>query len=227
MMRAVVHSEVLLWSAGLCTAVQATQYIIPVGGPLSPPPPPRSHAPAPPSSLGSSRRGCTAAQPIGRTPEGTAPPRPRDRWPSPSTFGDTEEADRHLRSCLQSFGGAQSRDVLEVGEGDLKGRGVGGVGWNNPPPRVPLWSPPKAGQKKLSVNPLGAEGAEAKFWLSAPKIGRGGRGGRGPRGGGGGPLLLQCTAVLIHHRVSPPPAPRPRPPLHATRAHSAAHDTSM
>ena len=65
--------------------------------------------------------------------------------------------------------------------------GKGGFGWGPPPPRVPLWSPPKGGQKVLSSNPLGTEGAEAKLWLSASNIGRG--------GGGGGSM----------GRVTPPP----------------------
>ena len=30
--------------------------------------------------------------------------------------------------------------------------GGGGFGWDPPPPRVPLWSPPKAGQKILALN---------------------------------------------------------------------------
>ena len=47
-----------------------------------------------------------------------------------------------------------------------------------------LWSPPKAGQKNLGLNPLGTEGTEAKFWLSASNIGRGGGGEGGPGGGG-------------------------------------------
>ena len=37
------------------------------------------------------------------------------------------------------------RDVLEGGGGGVEGGG--GVGWDTPPPRVPLWSPPKAGRK--------------------------------------------------------------------------------
>ena len=69
--------------------------------------------------------------------------------------------------CSRAFlGGGGGRDVLEGG--------VGGSGWDTPPPRVPLWSPPKAGH-----TPLGTEGAEAKFWLSASNIGRGGGGGGG------------------------------------------------
>ena len=52
--------------------------------------------------------------------------------------------------------------------------GKGGLAGTPPPPRVPLWSPPKAGQNFLVLNPLDAE---AKFWLSASNIGRGGGGG--------------------------------------------------
>ena len=48
----------------------------------------------------------------------------------------------------------------------------------------PLWSTPKAGHESLRLNPLGAKGAEAKFWLSASNIGRGGGGGEGVQGGG-------------------------------------------
>ena len=53
---------------------------------------------------------------------------------------------------------------------------------------VPLWSPLQAGRKFASLNPLGAEGAEATFWLSASNIRGGGGGGEGSRGGevGGG-----------------------------------------
>ena len=58
---------------------------------------------------------------------------------------------------------------------------------------------PKAGRKFLTLNLLGTEGAEAKFWLSASNIGRGGG---GSRGGGVTPPcscgVLPCTAVLIH-----------------------------
>ena len=57
------------------------------------------------------------------------------------------------------------RDVLEGGEGGSEvGAGGGeGVPWDPPPPRGPLWSPPKAGRNFLSLNPLGTEGAEAKI----------------------------------------------------------------
>ena len=54
------------------------------------------------------------------------------------------------------------------------GGGGGGFGWDPAPPRVPLWSPSEAGQKFLSLNPLGTE---AKFRLPASNIGRGGGGG--------------------------------------------------
>ena len=40
------------------------------------------------------------------------------------------------------------------------------------------------GRPRRSLNPLGTEGAEAKFWLSASNIGRAGGVGRGPGGGG-------------------------------------------
>ena len=40
--------------------------------------------------------------------------------------------------------------------------------------------PAKGGPKSFSVNPLGTEGAEAKFGLSASNIGRGGGGGGAP-----------------------------------------------
>ena len=67
--------------------------------------------------------------------------------------------------------GVNPRDVLE------RGGGVeGGFGWDNPPPWVPLWSPPKAGRNFFSLNPLGTEGTEAKFWLSASNIWKGRRG---------------------------------------------------
>ena len=65
------------------------------------------------------------------------------------------------------------------GRGGLKGGGLAGT---PPPPWIPLWSPPKAGRRLLSFNPLGTE---AKFWPSASNIGRGGGGGK--RGEGGPP----------------------------------------
>ena len=95
------------------------------------------------------------------------------------------------------------RDVLEKGRegglgGDLKvGRGLAGT---PPPPRVPLWPPPKAGLKILSVNPLGAE---ATLWLSASNIGRGGGGeGGGSRGGGAPPAVYGRSNTSL-----PPPPP--------------------
>ena len=46
----------------------------------------------------------------------------------------------HFQPCGQP--------CIRRGEGGgLKGGGGGGFGWDAPPPRVPLWSPPKAGQK--------------------------------------------------------------------------------
>ena len=49
------------------------------------------------------------------------------------------------------------RDVLEGGEGGEGGSEKGGgVGWDPPPPRVPLWSPPKWGQGWWLSNGFGA-----------------------------------------------------------------------
>ena len=48
----------------------------------------------------------------------------------------------------------------------------------------------------LTLNPLGTEGAEAKFWLPASNIGR--VGGGGLKRGTPPPLLLRCTAVPTH-----------------------------
>ena len=69
--------------------------------------------------------------------------------------------------------------------------------WDNPPPWVPLWSPPKVGRKLSSLNPLGAKVPKQNFrcWPQTPE-GRGGE--EGGQGGGVAPLLLLCTAVLIH-----------------------------
>ena len=70
--------------------------------------------------------------------------------------------------------------VPAEGEGGWEG----GFGWDPPPPRVPLWSPPKPAQNFFILNLRGTEGTETKIWLSASNIGRGGGGSRG--GGGGG-----------------------------------------
>ena len=94
------------------------------------------------------------------------------------------------------------RDVLEGGEGEGEGEGSeeggGGFGWDPPPPRVPLWSPPKGGRKSLSLNPLVTEGAKADILAVSLKHWKWRRG--GPGGGG---YLLRCTAVLIHHCPGP------------------------
>ena len=99
----------------------------------------------------------------------------------------------------------RGRDVLARGEGGSEGGG--GVGWDTPPLGSPYGPRPKAGRKFLGSNPLGTEGAEANFRLSASNIGRGGGGGGG---GGTPPLLLRCTAVLIYPRGGGPLCTRQR-----------------
>ena len=84
--------------------------------------------------------------------------------------------------CVTCFCGLQSGiwgRGSSTRRGGGEGRGGGGFGWDPPLPRVPLWTPPKVGQKMT-------EGAEAKLWLSASNVGRGGGVGV-PGGGGGGP----------------------------------------
>ena len=93
--------------------------------------------------------------------------------------------------------------VLEGGEGGSQGGGEGGFGWDPRPPRVPLWSLLKAGQKFLSSNPLGAEGAEAKVWLSASNIGRGGGGGGTPPP----PPVYSRSNTSLHVSLMTPPQP--------------------
>ena len=73
------------------------------------------------------------------------------------------------------------------GRGGLKGGG-GGFGWDPPSSQGPPMVPTEGGPKFFeSLNPLNAEGAEAKLWLSASNIGRGGGGEEGGLGGGGAP----------------------------------------
>ena len=67
-----------------------------------------------------------------------------------------------------------TRDVLEGGGGSEGEEGEGGGGWDAPPSQGPTMV--------LTLNPLGTEGAETKFWLSASNIGRGGGGGGVPGG---------------------------------------------
>ena len=101
-----------------------------------------------------------------------------------------------------------TRNVLEGGGG--------GFGWDPPPPRVPLRSPPKAGQKLCSLNPLRTEGAEAKFWLSASNVGRGGRGGGGGSRGGIPP------PPTVYSRSNTSLGPTVRPPCKLPAAHRRA-----
>ena len=75
--------------------------------------------------------------------------------------------------------------------GGLKG---GGGGWLGPasslgPPMVPA----EGGLKTLKLKSSWHRRRRSTIWLSASNIGRGG-GGRGVP-----PLLLRCTALLIHH----------------------------
>ena len=71
-----------------------------------------------------------------------------------------------------------------------------GVGWEPPPPRVPLWSPPKAGRKLLKLKSSWHRKRPSKFLGVSLKHWKGRKGG-GVRGGGGvAPLLLRCPAVL-------------------------------
>ena len=75
--------------------------------------------------------------------------------------GHGARAARHLHTCVwvgergeqwppwdETRDGGLARGVLERG-GGLKGGG-GGLGWDPPPPRAPLWSPPKMSQRKSS-----------------------------------------------------------------------------
>ena len=102
----------------------------------------------------------------------------------------------------------------DVSEGGGEGGG-GGVGWDPPPPRVPLWSPPKGS----CLYPLGAEGAQAKFWLSASNIGKGGGGGGGKGGvwgGGGSRGALPPFSYGVRpfqYITAPPPPQKKLPPL--------------
>ena len=95
--------------------------------------------------------------------------------------------------------GSGIRDVLEGGGG-------GGLAGTPPPPLGSSCGPRQRRTKNsLSLNPLGAKGAETKFRLSASNIGRGG----GGVWGGGGPFTVyghSNTSLLF------PPRPwRDRP----------------
>ena len=92
-------------------------------------------------------------------------------------------------AALSNYMRCPSRGRLRARQGSIRRggglkEGGGGRGvWLAPPPRVPLSSAPKAGRKFSNLNPLGAKGAEAKFWLSAPNVGGGRGGGGGCKGG--------------------------------------------
>ena len=120
----------------------------------------------------------------------------------------------HIRQCISrdcaQGGGVQGsirRGGGGGGGGGLKwGRG-GGFGRTPPPPSVPLWSPPKAGRKILKLQSSWHRRRRSKILAVSLKHYKrrreGGRGvqGEGGRGGSGEvpPLLLRCTALLIHH----------------------------
>ena len=96
-----------------------------------------------------------------------------------------------------------------------RGRG-GGVGWDPPPPRVPLWSPLKAGQKASIL--LALKAPKQNFGCQ-PQTLAGEEGGGGSRGGGYPP---PPPTVYGRSDTSLPPNPReersandappPRPP---------------
>ena len=93
-------------------------------------------------------------------------------------------------------GGGGGGDVLEGGRGLKEG---GGVGWDPPPPMVPLWSQPKAAhQKKLKKKLKSSwhQRRRSKILAVSLKHWKGRRGG-GSRGWY--PLLLLRWTVLIHH----------------------------
>ena len=65
-------------------------------------------------------------------------------------FAETAPTVALTRALLsQGGGGGGGRDVLEGGGG---AEGFEGGHWDPPPLRVPLWFPPKAGQKCLRLN---------------------------------------------------------------------------
>ena len=66
----------------------------------------------------------------------------------------------------------------------LGGGGEGGFGWPPPPPMVPLWSPPKAGQKNLKLTSSWHRRRRSKMLAFSIKHWKGRRGGRGLQGGG-------------------------------------------
>ena len=60
------------------------------------------------------------------------------------------------------------------------GGGGGGLAGTPSSQGPPLWSPPKAGQKILTLNPLGTEGAEAELLAVSLKRWKGRREGGAP-----------------------------------------------
>ena len=81
-------------------------------------------------------------------------------------------------------GGGGGRDVLEGGGGGGSEAGEGGLAGTPPPPRVPLWSPPEAGQKFEAQILLAPKAPKQNFGCQASKMGKG--------GGGGGNAPCSC-----------------------------------
>ena len=72
--------------------------------------------------------------------------------------------------------------------------GIGGFGWDPPPPRVPLWSPAKGGPNILK--PKSSWHRRRRSRIGAVSL----KHWKGRRRGGVPPLLLRCMAGLIHHQ---------------------------
>ena len=129
-----------------------------------------------------------------RRPRATAKP----HWAVVSSVA--RHPDRQPGSIRRGAGGGYERGRA--------GGGGGGV-WLGPPSSYgPPMVPAEGREIFSSLKPLGAEGAEAKVWLSAQTLEEE-EGGGGP---GGTPLLLRRTAVLIHSCRQPLDR---RPPSHA------------
>ena len=170
-----------------------------------------------------------------RTPPPQAPPTcAKSTWALPPTsalvgVGDclggceTRQPVVGPRSYWRGKGAqAVGRDVLEGGKGaGVKGRG-GGFGWDPPPPRVPLWSPPKAGRKILKLTSSWHRRHRSRILAVSLKHWKGRKGG----GVWGGGLTPHPPAVYGRSNTSLASGPTFAPPppcLHTSSrsAHSA------